>query len=114
MKRVMISAALAVVLFAGCSKTGAPTPQSQAAASPKVVCSEQRVEHKKEWGTGGIAGTAIGGAAGGLLGNQFGKGSGNAAMTAAGAVGGAVAGHEIGKDRDTQVSYTEHCRDVNN
>jgi len=112
MKHSAISAALAAVLFAGCSQSGNPNPQQAAAPASKVVCSEQRVERKQEWGTGGIAGTAIGGAAGGLLGNQFGKGKGNTAMTAAGAVGGAVAGHEIGKDQDTQVAYAEHCHDV--
>ena len=114
MKHVAISAALAAVLFAGCSQSGTPNSQQQAAAppAPKVVCSEQQVQHKQEWGTGGVAGTVIGGAAGGLLGNQFGRGKGNTAMTAAGAVGGAVAGHEIGKDQDTRTSYTEHCHDV--
>jgi uncharacterized protein YcfJ len=108
---ILSGAALAAVLVSGCSQPNSPGGQQQAAA-PQVQCTTQRVVHKEEWGTGGVAGTVIGGAAGGLLGNQFGKGSGNAAMTAAGAAGGAVAGHEIGKDQDSRVSYVEHCRDV--
>ena len=112
MKRIVVGAALAAVVLAGCSQPNSPNAQqggaSQQAAAPRVVCEKQRVVHKEEWGTGGVAGTLIGGAAGGLLGNQFGRGKGNAAMTA----GGAVAGHEIGKDQDTRVSYVEHCHDV--
>ncbi len=78
----------------------------------KMECHKVRVVHHKQWGTGGVAGTAIGGAAGGLLGNQFGRGSGNAAMTAAGALGGAVVGHEIGKSHDTTVTYEQRCKPV--
>lgn len=108
---IISGAALAAFLASGCSQPNAPSGQQQAAA-PQVQCTKQRVVHKEEWGTGGVAGTLIGGAAGGLVGNQFGKGSGNSAMTAAGAAGGAIAGHEIGKDQDSRVSYVEHCRDV--
>ncbi|HZR36038.1 MAG TPA: glycine zipper 2TM domain-containing protein [Nevskia sp.] len=79
----------------------------------QVQCRKVRVVHQKQWGTGGTAGTVIGGALGGLAGNQFGKGSGKSAMTAAGAVGGAVAGHEVGKKRDTYVTYEERCKRVN-
>lgn len=112
MNRFVVGAALAAVFVAGCSQPNSPNSQQQASAAPRVECTKERVVHKKEWGTGGVAGTVIGGAAGGLLGNQFGKGSGNAAMTAAGAAGGALAGHEVGKDQDTTVSYVEHCHDV--
>ena len=106
----IVGAALAATALAGCSQSN--SPNSQQAAAPRVECTQERVVHKKEWGTGGVAGTVIGGAAGGLLGNQFGKGSGNAAMTGVGAAGGALAGHEIGKDQDTTVSTREHCHDV--
>ncbi len=78
----------------------------------QVQCRKVRVVHHKQWGTGGTAGTLIGGALGGLAGNQFGKGSGNAAMTAGGAVGGAVVGHEVGKKSDTYVTYEERCKRV--
>ena len=78
----------------------------------RMECRKVRVVHHKNWGTGGVAGTAIGGAAGGLLGNQFGRGSGNAAMTAAGAVGGAYAGHEVGKSHDTYVTHETRCKRV--
>jgi uncharacterized protein YcfJ len=78
----------------------------------QVECKKVRVVHHKQWGTGGTAGTLVGGALGGLVGNQFGRGSGNAAMTAAGAVGGAVAGHEVGKRSDTYVTYQERCKRV--
>lgn len=78
----------------------------------KVDCRKVRVVHHKDWGTGGIAGTAIGGAVGGLVGNQFGGGHGKEAATAAGAVGGAVAGHEVGKRQDTYVTYEQRCKPV--
>ena len=105
MKHSAISAALAAVLFAGCSQSGNPNPQQAAAPASKVVCSEQRVERKQEWGTGGIAGTAIGGAAGGLLGNQFGKGKGKTAMTVVGVLGGALAGAETQKALTSTTVY---------
>lgn len=79
----------------------------------KMDCHKVRVVHHKDWGTGGIAGTAIGGAVGGLVGNQFGGGHGKEAATAAGAVGGAVAGHEVGKKQDTYVTYEKRCKPVN-
>ncbi len=78
----------------------------------QMECHKVRVVHHKQWGTGGTAGTLIGGALGGLAGNQFGKGSGNSAMTAAGAVGGAVVGHEVGKKSDTYVTYQDRCTRV--
>lgn len=78
----------------------------------QMECKKVRVVHHKQWGTGGTAGTLIGGALGGLAGNQFGKGSGKSAMTAAGAVGGAVAGHEVGKKSDTYVTYEERCKRI--
>ena len=83
----------------------------------QMECHKVRVVHHKQWGTGGTAGTliggAIGGAIGGLAGNQFGRGSGKSAMTAAGAVGGAVVGHEVGKKSDTYVTYQDRCTRVN-
>jgi uncharacterized protein YcfJ len=79
----------------------------------QMECHKVRVVHHKQWGTGGTAGTLIGGALGGLAGNQFGKGSGKSAMTAAGAVGGAVVGHEVGKKSDTYVTYQDRCTRVN-
>ena len=79
----------------------------------QMECHKVRVVHHKQWGTGGTAGTLIGGAIGGLAGNQFGKGSGKSAMTAAGAVGGAVVGHEVGKKSDTYVTYQDRCTRVN-
>lgn len=82
------------------------------AEGQQMECKKVRVVHHRQWGTGGTAGTLVGGALGGLVGSQFGKGSGNAAMTAAGAVGGAVAGHEVGKRSDTYVTYQERCRPV--
>lgn len=83
------------------------------AQGEQVECHKVRVVHHKQWGTGGTAGTLVGGALGGLVGSQFGKGSGNSAMTAAGAVGGAVAGHEVGKQHDTTVTWEERCKRVN-
>lgn len=78
----------------------------------KVDCRKVRVAHHKDWGTGGVAGTAIGGALGGLVGNQFGGGHGKEAATAAGAVGGAVAGHEVGKKQDTYYTYERRCKPI--
>jgi uncharacterized protein YcfJ len=78
----------------------------------KMVCHKVRVVHQKEWGTGGVAGAAIGGAVGGLAGNQIGGGHGKEAATAIGAVGGAVAGHEVGKKHDTYVTYENRCNKV--
>ena len=78
----------------------------------KMDCQKVRVVHQKDWGTGGVAGTAIGGAIGGLAGNQFGGGHGKEAATAAGAVGGAVVGHEVGKKHDTYVTYERRCKPV--
>jgi uncharacterized protein YcfJ len=83
------------------------------ASGEQMECHKVRVVHHKSWGTGGTAGTLIGGALGGLAGSQFGKGSGNAAMTAGGAVGGAVVGHEVGKQHDTYVTYQTRCTRVN-
>ncbi len=114
MKRMMLSIALAAAVV-GCGRTdpnAAQAPASGTAAAPAVEhedCHQVAVQHKKEWGTSGIAGTVLGGAAGGLLGNQFGKGQGKTAMTAAGAVGGAVGGHELAKGNDTTVTYQERC-----
>ena len=76
----------------------------------KMDCRKVRVVHQKDWGTGGVAGTAIGGAIGGLAGNQFGGGHGKEAATAAGAVGGAFVGHEVGKKHDTYVTYEQRCK----
>ncbi|MGB3072536.1 MAG: glycine zipper 2TM domain-containing protein [Ottowia sp.] len=50
-------------------------------------------------GTGGVAGTAIGGVAGGVLGNQVGGGRGRTAATVAGAIGGALIGNAIERNR---------------
>ncbi len=104
--------AAAAALLAGSASSYAEVFTNS--SGEQMDCKKVRVVHHKQWGTGGVAGTAIGGALGGLVGNQFGKGSGNAAMTAAGAVGGAVAGHEVGKSRDTTVTYQQRCTRVKN
>ena len=104
--------AVAAILLVGSASSYAEVFTNS--SGEQMDCRKVRVVHHKQWGTGGVAGTAIGGALGGLVGNQFGKGSGNAAMTAAGAVGGAVAGHEVGKKRDTYVTYQQRCTSVKN
>ncbi len=111
MKHILFAAALAVALV-GCSKSAPNASSAGAKSATEVDCTEVPVQHKKEWGTGGVVGTAVGGALGGLVGNQFGGGSGKTALTAAGAVGGAVAGHEVGKNADTTTSYEKHCHRV--
>jgi len=106
--RTVLIAAAAVLLLGQAAQADTYTN----ANGEQMQCHKVRVVHHKQWGTGGTAGTLIGGALGGLAGNQFGKGSGNAAMTAGGAVGGAVVGHEIGKKSDTYVTYEERCKRV--
>ena|SRR5579859_7871370 len=102
---------VAAALLLGQAATYADTFTN--ANGEQMECHKVRVVHHKQWGTGGTAGTLIGGALGGLAGNQFGKGSGKSAMTAAGAVGGAVVGHEVGKKSDTYVTYQDRCTRVN-
>jgi uncharacterized protein YcfJ len=107
--RVFAGIAVAVLLAGQAAEASTFTN----AEGQQMECKKVRVVHHKNWGTGGTVGTLAGGALGGLVGSQFGKGSGNSAMTAAGAIGGAVAGHEVGKQRDTYVTYEERCRRVN-
>lgn len=110
MKYILLGTALALALT-GCSKTNSGSSGSQ--GTTEVDCTKVPVKHKKDWGTGGVVGTAVGGAVGGLVGSQIGEGQGKTAATAAGAVGGAVAGHEVGKQQDTTTTYKENCHPAN-
>lgn len=110
-----IAGGIAVVVVAGSAMVFASHSKDDDAASrTHTECTNERVVTNKDVGTNSVAGTIIGGVAGGVLGHQIGGGDGKDVATAAGAVGGAYAGNKIAKKNfpDQEVSYREHCRDV--
>lgn len=109
-----IAGGVAVVVVAGSAMVLASHSSKSDEARTHTECTNERVVTNKDVGTHSVAGTILGGVAGGVLGHQIGGGHGKDVATAAGAVGGAYAGNQIAKKNfpDQEVSYREHCREV--
>ncbi|HEY9545360.1 MAG TPA: glycine zipper 2TM domain-containing protein [Solimonas sp.] len=106
---------IAVVVVAGSAMVFASHSKGDdAVARTHTECTNERVVTNKDVGTNSVAGTILGGVAGGVLGHQIGGGHGKDVATVAGAAGGAYAGNRIAKSKfpDQEVSYREHCREV--
>jgi len=109
---------VAVVVVAGSAMVFASHARNDdaddVAKATHTECTNERIVTEKDVGTHSVAGTILGGVAGGVLGHQIGGGHGKDVATAAGALGGAYAGNRIAKKNfpDQEVSYREHCREV--
>ena len=83
------------------------TPITETVVTPKEVCKDVAVTHRKPVkDEHQIAGSAIGAIAGGVLGNQVGGGSGKKIATVAGAIGGGYAGNKIQENMQENDTYT--------
>ncbi|MBR0565910.1 glycine zipper 2TM domain-containing protein [Azoarcus sp. L1K30] len=85
----------------------AVTPLKETVKTPREVCQDVVVTHRKPvQDQHRIAGTVIGALAGGLLGNQIGGGSGKKIATVAGAAAGGYAGNKVQENMQRGDTYT--------
>lgn len=94
----------------------AVTPISETVRTPREVCRDHTVTHRRQTNDQHqVAGTVIGAVVGGVLGNQIGGGSGKKVATVAGAAAGGYAGNKVQENmqaRDTYTTTERRCETV--